>query len=244
MSLLTAAKTVKKAPAAPHGGRSAAKVGCLGLEGVCRKFKADLEKMDTRSRVMQVARALFWKGGYSSVSVDDICEAAGVRKGSFYHFFSSKADLLVAAMEEDKSAFLAEVQAACGPDLPPLERLRKFVDMVVASQRELLATYGRVVGACYATIGSEMGPQDQVICDKSNEMMWRVAALLEPMLQDAQKDGLLDPKADTTAVARQMCAASLGVMVQARMLNDISIIENDFPAVMFRFLNPSVTKGR
>lgn len=241
MSLLPSAKTVKKAPAAPRGG---GKSGCMGLEGVCRKFKADLEKMDTRRRVMEVARALFWKGGYSSVSVDDICAAAGVRKGSFYHFFNTKADLLVAAMEEDKSAFLAEVQATCRADLPPLERLQKFVSMVVDSQRELQATYGRVVGACYATIGSEMGPQDQMICDKSNEMMWRVAALLEPMLRDAQTDGHLDPKADPKTVARQMCAASLGVMVQARMLNDISIIENDLPAAMFRFLNTSSTKGR
>jgi TetR/AcrR family transcriptional repressor of nem operon len=245
MSQLVPAKTVKKAPAAPRG----AKVGCLGLQGVCRKFMHDLEKMDTRRRVMEVARALFWKGGYASVSVDDICDAAGVRKGSFYHFFSSKADLLVAAMEEDKAAFFEEVKAACSPDLPPRAWLDTFVGMVVESQRQLLATYGRVVGACYATIGSEMGPQDAVICEKSNEMMWRVASLLEPMLKNAQRDGLLDAGDDTKMVARQMCSASLGVLVQARMLNDITIIEQDLPMVMGRFLNDTTgnapaTKGR
>ena len=49
---------------------------------------------------------LIWVGSYGSTSVDDICEKAAVKKGSFYYFFESKADLAIAAIEADFGAVL------------------------------------------------------------------------------------------------------------------------------------------
>ena len=43
---------------------------------------------------------LIWEQSYGSVSVDVICERAGARKGSFYHFFPSKSDLAAVAIED------------------------------------------------------------------------------------------------------------------------------------------------
>jgi len=37
--------------------------------------------------------------GYGVVTIDDICQRAGVKKGSFYYFFESKSALAVAALE-------------------------------------------------------------------------------------------------------------------------------------------------
>ncbi|MCW2286501.1 AcrR family transcriptional regulator, partial [Rhodoblastus acidophilus] len=54
---------------------------------------------ETKRRLIAAALELIWRSSYGSVSVDDICKAADVRKGSFYHFFPSKADLAVAAMD-------------------------------------------------------------------------------------------------------------------------------------------------
>ena len=55
---------------------------------------------ETKEKLMQVGFDLMWDNSYGSVSVDDICKRAGINKGSFYHFFPSKADLVVAAYEE------------------------------------------------------------------------------------------------------------------------------------------------
>ena len=55
---------------------------------------------DTKQRLLNTALKLVWEQSYGSVSVDQICEKADVRKGSFYHFFASKADLAIAAAEE------------------------------------------------------------------------------------------------------------------------------------------------
>ena len=52
---------------------------------------------DAKEKLLRVAFDLIWEQSYGAVSVDDICERANVKKGSFYYFFPSKSDLAVAA---------------------------------------------------------------------------------------------------------------------------------------------------
>jgi len=54
----------------------------------------------TKDKLLLVAFDLIWNNSYGSVSVDDICQRAGVNKGSFYHFFESKADLAIESFPE------------------------------------------------------------------------------------------------------------------------------------------------
>jgi TetR/AcrR family transcriptional repressor of nem operon len=44
---------------------------------------------DARERLLKAANELTWKQCYNAVTVDAICDAAGVKKGSFYHYFES-----------------------------------------------------------------------------------------------------------------------------------------------------------
>lgn len=56
-------------------------------------------KVDTRTKLLTAAYSLMLSKGYPATSVDEICEAAGVSKGSFYHFFKSKQELTIAVLE-------------------------------------------------------------------------------------------------------------------------------------------------
>jgi TetR/AcrR family transcriptional repressor of nem operon len=42
---------------------------------------------DAKERLMEAVRELIWTGSYGSTTIDQICEKAGVKKGSFYYFF-------------------------------------------------------------------------------------------------------------------------------------------------------------
>jgi len=55
----------------------------------------DLQARDTRERIYEAAWHLIGEAGFDKVSVDRICLRAGVAKGSFYHHFKSKADLII-----------------------------------------------------------------------------------------------------------------------------------------------------
>jgi TetR/AcrR family transcriptional regulator, transcriptional repressor for nem operon len=50
-------------------------------------------------KLMDAALDLIWEESYGAVTIDQICQRAGVKTGSFYYFFESKADLAVAVFE-------------------------------------------------------------------------------------------------------------------------------------------------
>jgi TetR/AcrR family transcriptional repressor of nem operon len=54
---------------------------------------------NAKEKIVQSAIRLMLDKGYAGTTVDEICENAGVSKGSFYHFFKAKEDIGVAALE-------------------------------------------------------------------------------------------------------------------------------------------------
>lgn len=48
---------------------------------------------ETRERLYESAQRLMIEKGYPATSIDEICTAAGVTKGSFFHYFGSKDQL-------------------------------------------------------------------------------------------------------------------------------------------------------
>jgi AcrR family transcriptional regulator len=62
---------------------------------------APVRALGGRERLLKAATALFVLQGLDAVTVDDICLAAGVSKGGFYHHFHNKEDVfLLVALEE------------------------------------------------------------------------------------------------------------------------------------------------
>src|SRR5215470_5667014 len=54
---------------------------------------------DARDRLIATAARLFSERGYTAVGVAEICDEAGLKKGSFYHFFETKLDLVLQALD-------------------------------------------------------------------------------------------------------------------------------------------------
>src|ERR1700709_1112369 len=89
---------------------------------------------DARERLMKAVLELIWTGSYGSTTIDSICDKAGVKKGSFYYFFESKADLAIAALEEAYEPKRAEMDSIFSPTVPPIDRLRHYCSSVYAGQ--------------------------------------------------------------------------------------------------------------
>jgi len=53
----------------------------------------------TRARILDAAGSTIARQGYAATSVEDICQAAGVTKGGFYHHFSSKQTLFLELLD-------------------------------------------------------------------------------------------------------------------------------------------------
>jgi AcrR family transcriptional regulator len=82
-----------------------------------------------RDRLLDTAAALFYRDGYRAVGIDTILAEAGLAKMTLYHHFSSKEELIVAALERRGEAIAAGVKSAleaAGPS--PRKRLQALFD--------------------------------------------------------------------------------------------------------------------
>jgi AcrR family transcriptional regulator len=84
---------------------------------------------DTRERIVRTALALFATRGYHNTGIADILKESGVKRGTLYHYFSSKKELGFAAIDE-MARLLAEEGAGrhLRTDGHPIDRMLKMVD--------------------------------------------------------------------------------------------------------------------
>src|SRR5580704_6622878 len=84
---------------------------------------------ESKSRLLDAALHVIRAKGYAAATVDDICDYAGLTKGSFFHHFDSKAQLALAAADhfcEMASRIFATAPYHALSD--PLDRLLGYVD--------------------------------------------------------------------------------------------------------------------
>ena len=178
---------------------------------------------DTRTRLVEAAMDLIWPRSYGAVSVDAVCKAAGVFKGSFYHFFPTKADLMAAALEHYWVVNQHHFDRIFSPAIAPLEQIRKYFEYVRKRQIERRSTTGRVLGCPYASIGCEISQQEPVIGTKIRELVGRYCAYFERSIRAANDAGAIHV-ADPQAKARELFALLEGTLTLARIQDDPSLL--------------------
>jgi len=179
---------------------------------------------DAKERLLEAALDLIWECSYGAVTIDAICEKAGVKKGSFYYFFESKSELAVAALEADWAENGKQRwDSLFSASLSPLERIRAFFVHVHERQAILQKEHGRILGCPCFSLGSEVGTQDETIRAKVQEILQRQIRYFESAIRDAQAEGVI-PIGDAAAKAKCLFALFEGSQAQARINNDLAYL--------------------
>ena len=87
------------------------------------------EKGDNQSKLLLVAKELFWKHGIRRVTVEEICRQAGVSKMTFYKYFRNKHELARQIIGAISRESLDEFRRLMESELPIEEKIRKTVQM-------------------------------------------------------------------------------------------------------------------
>ncbi len=180
---------------------------------------------DAKERLMGAVRELIWTGSYGSTTIDQICEAAGVKKGSFYYFFDSKADLAEAGLGAEWELRRPELDAIFSPTVPPLERLRKYCEYNYRFQAEIHSKFGCVLGCSLFSLGSEVSTQEDKLQKKIGEILDQKRKYLETAIRDAHAAGLVDAP-DAAQKARVLFAYYQGLATQARIDNRLEVFRD------------------
>ena len=185
---------------------------------------------NNRAKLMEAVLELIWTGSYGTTTIDDICDKSGVKKGSFYYYFESKADLAAAALDENWQAKRAELDTLFSATVPPLERLRNYCDFGYRFQKQIKQQYGHVLGCPQFALGAEVCTQESALQKKIQEILAQKAKYLESAIRDAHAAGLINAP-DPAAKARMILAYYEGLLTQARIQNDVEVLKEGISGV-------------
>lgn len=102
---------------------------------------ASEDRVDSRTRLLDAAAAVFADHGYRAATVDQIVAAAELSKGTFYWNFSSKEELFEALLDErlDRPVRgLMELTRRAPADQPTASDVSAGLESLLADERELL----------------------------------------------------------------------------------------------------------
>lgn len=190
------------------------------------------ELLDTRNRLLQEAASLMWERSFQAAGVDELCQRAKATKGSFYHFFPSKTDLAVAAIESSwaqvKAAFFEPIFSG---NASGLKQLQNLVDKVYAFQVSTASEKGAFLGCPFGNLGQEMARQDEQIRKTLQKIFDAHCAYIETALVRAQKAGEI-PAGNNKQRAKNVFALMEGAQLLAKVANDPKVLRGAMSAVM------------
>ncbi len=184
---------------------------------------------DARERLLHAALDLIWTRTYDAVGVEAICQAAEVKKGSFYHFFASKEDLAAQALEGHWEHSLSAMRRIFAAEKDPLERLFDYFDQVRRFNVERRAGGGCICGCPYLHVGAEMVQGSERITRTVHRILAGHFAFFRQAISDARDAAKIDPGADVELLARAVFALFEGTLVLARVHNDLAYLDDLIP---------------
>jgi TetR/AcrR family transcriptional repressor of nem operon len=123
------------------------------------------ELPETKRKLVDAGVKLMRLKGYNATSVDEICSAAGVTKGGFFHYFKSKEDLAQTAMSdfrEQRRSDLANAPFRKVTD--PLDRIFARLDYVKNSQEGLSPSARGCLVGMFAQELASINPEFREAC--------------------------------------------------------------------------------
>ncbi len=177
--------------------------------------------MQTRDKLVEVARQLFHKHGYRATGIAQILREAEINSGSLYYFFPSKEDLLIAVLERYKEVLRPWIiDPAFERVADPLERIFTLLD---GYRRQLIDT-GCKEGCPIGNLALEMSDEHPKIRElvAENFLGWR-AAVKECLDELASR---LPEETDTHQLAGFVLTVMEGGVMQARAHANLEPYEN------------------
>lgn len=155
---------------------------------------------ERKSEILDVAEQLFATKGFDNTSTNDIINAIGIARGTLYHHFKSKEEILDAVISRITEALMRQAEAiAADKSIPLLERLTKTVmSLNVESQ-----------------IGAEVKlqvhkPQNALLHQKMHQQLISgVVPIVAGLIGEGCREGIFDTPYPTEAVEMVMIYSNI-----------------------------------
>ena len=177
---------------------------------------------ESRDRLVSAATELFLGGSFHNVGIAEICDAAKINKGTFYHFFPSKIDLLLEVIDGYVTGIAQRYDAIAASDDSPARKLRN-VFLVPQNQNESWKAIHGVASGCFlGNIILELAATEPIVREKSKWAIDEWSKALQPIVGEFLVSENIR-NLDAPAAADVIIGIVQGAHVLAKVKNDPSV---------------------
>lgn len=196
---------------------------------------------DSRERVIDAAATLFLGESFHKIGIAEICEVAHVNKGTFYHFFPSKLDLLLEVIDRYVTECGRDFMQVAQSNEDPRRKLMSLFAVPRSRNQAWKAAHGAASGCFIGNIILEMASTEPIVRERVDRAISELTRILHPVVADylrsdgdRSEDGTPD---DIPQVAELLMALIQGAQVQAKAKNDPSIFDK------YAVMAPAIISG-
>jgi TetR/AcrR family transcriptional regulator, transcriptional repressor for nem operon len=190
-----------------------------------------MPRPSVKEEIIEAAVKVLHQRGFNATGVQDITDAAGVPKGSFYNHFESKEVLGVEAVDRYWQGALNSLEMLKDDSTPPLARLKSYFGKLNEFGRKTKYRPGCMVG----NLSTEMSDQSPMIRERLAAILARWSRAIEDCVKLAQADGSVRRDLDAKAIAAFMLNSWEGAVLRSKV-DRSSVAFDQFELIVFSSL--------
>lgn len=188
-----------------------------------------MARPSVRQQIVDASLEVFQTHGFNGTSIQDLTDAAGVPKGSFYNHFKGKEDLALEALrlyvESNGIEVLRDGRHA------PLERLRRHF----RANWKMVKDRGYTAGCFLGAMSSEIADTHEVARAAFSDVFQAWSHAIVQVVREAQTRGETANTTDAKVLGRFILNAWQGALVRMKVAKNDEPFK-DFNAVVFDVL--------
>jgi TetR/AcrR family transcriptional repressor of nem operon len=177
---------------------------------------------NTRQHILETGHRIFAGKGFSSVGLNELLTAAGVPKGSFYHYFESKEQYGQALLADYFEHYLADIDALLDAgEASGHERLMRYWERWLNSQCTDCADQKCLVVKLSAEVADLSDAMRLTLRDGTERIVARIAQTIAAGVADGSL-----PALDAEATARTLYQLWIGASVLGKLHRNGSALDS------------------
>jgi TetR/AcrR family transcriptional repressor of nem operon len=180
-------------------------------------------KGDKRIALLESGADLMLRRGYHGTGVQQIVDAAGVPKGSFYNYFRSKEDFVLAAMEHSGRDPIAGFETALQADTPS-PRMR-IIGVYAAMTKAYDDTRSYTTGCFVGNLCQELADTNIAVAEKAERLFRLYTSALSRCIRSAQAAGEVARDADPDRLAEAIFNSWEGAILRMKSSRSIQPLD-------------------
>jgi AcrR family transcriptional regulator len=165
-----------------------------------------------RDAALEAAMLLFWRKGFATTSMNDLCDAMNIRSPSLYAAFGSKEALYLEAVEH----YARTIGPPVWDKLAEGTTARAGVESLLAAATETLPESGEIPAGCMAMLAALSDEWPAAITDVVSKVRLEVLGKLRSRLKTGLAEGELPASTDIDGLSRFYLSVFQGMAIQAR----------------------------